>query len=40
MILDCYDFYLWTIGELVLSPEQTKQLLKEIKSLNQNEKEN
>ena len=39
MILDCYDFYLWTIGELTLSPEQTKALLKELKLQNQNENE-
>jgi len=33
MVLDCYDFYLWTIGELILTPEQTRELRKEMKCL-------
>lgn len=27
MIPDCYDFYLWTIGELAFSPQDTYALI-------------
>ena len=38
MILDCYDYYLWTIGELKLPPERELELLRELKRLKQKQK--
>jgi hypothetical protein len=34
MPLDCYLFYLWSIGEYQVSEEQNQELLKEVKELN------
>ena len=33
MIIDAYDFYLWTIGELTLSPEQEIEIKKSLRKL-------
>ena len=30
MTLDCYDFYLWTIGELTLPPRLGLDLMNEV----------
>ena len=37
MILDCYDYYLWTIGELVLPPERSIELLRDFRRFIQNQ---
>lgn len=30
MPLDCYDFYLWSIGEITLSPRLVRDLIHQI----------
>lgn len=37
MILDCYDYYLWTIGELTLPQDRSIELLREFRRLKQNQ---
>lgn len=37
-MIDCFDFYLWTIGELPVSPKLRRKLFRELKQLNQTQK--
>ena len=37
MILDCYEYYLWTIGELMLPPERSLELLRDLRRIKKNQ---
>jgi len=38
MLLDCWEFYLWTIGERILTPEQENEIKPPLLGENLDEK--